>query len=62
MRIELGSRVRIKDTCKEYAGYTGVVDSILLEKQEKNIGVDIDGDHEDPTPHYYSADELEIIE
>ncbi|WP_026528626.1 hypothetical protein [Butyrivibrio sp. VCD2006] len=61
MKIELGMKVRIKETCEVNAGYTGVVESILHNSEEKNIGVDIDGDHENPTPYYYSADDLEVI-
>ena len=61
MDIELGMKVRIKDTCEINAGYTGVVESILYDRQEHNIGVDIDGDHENPTPFYYSITDLEVI-
>ncbi len=61
MGIELGMKVRVKETCKVNGGFTGVVESILRDRQENNIGVDIDGDHENPTPFYYSADDLEII-
>ena len=53
MEIELGMKVN--------AGYTGRVESILHGKSDHNIGVDIDGDHENPTPFYYNADDLEII-
>ena len=62
MSIELGMKVRIKETCDANAGFTGVVESILHNNQEQNIGVDIDGDHENPTPYYYSEADLEVIE
>ncbi len=61
MNIELGMKVRIKETCEVYAGYTGVVESILRDSEDHNIGVDIDGDHENPTPYYYNTNDLEII-
>ena len=61
MEIELGMKVKIKTTCEVNAGYTGRVESILHGKSEHNIGVDIDGDHENPAPFYYNADDLEII-
>ncbi|WP_026664469.1 hypothetical protein [Butyrivibrio sp. FC2001] len=62
MKIELGMKVRIKETCEVNAGYTGVVESILRNREDHNIGVDIDGDHENPTPYYYSESDLEVLE
>ena len=61
MKIELGMKVRIKDSCEVNGGYTGLVESILHGKTDHNIGVDIDGDHDNPTPFYYNAEDLEII-
>lgn len=61
MEIELGMKVKIKTTCEVNAGYTGRVESILHGKSDHNIGVNIDGDHGNPTPFYYNADDLEII-
>ena len=61
MDIELGTKVRIRSTCEVNAGYTGIVESILHGKDKNNIGVDIDGDHGNPTPHYYNIEDLEIL-
>ena len=59
--LELNDRVRIKNEVESWGGHTGRVSSILLDKTENNIGVDIEWDHGDPTPMYFNEDELEPI-
>lgn len=57
--FELNDKVKIKEDTKGFTrGYTGRVVSLLYQKNELNIGVDMDGDHFDPTPYYFNAGEL----
>ncbi len=58
---ELGDKVRITNKSLQFYGKTGVVSSILLAKEKDNIGVDVDGDSYDPTPHYYNEEDLEKL-
>ena len=58
---DLSDRVRIINKSAAFYGETGVVTSLLREKFENNIGVNVDGDNLDPTPHYYNAHDLEHI-
>ncbi len=57
---ELNDKVRIIAE-GDLFGHTGIVSSILSTETEKNIGVDIDFDAQDPKPYYYSEDELEPV-
>jgi hypothetical protein len=45
----------------KFKGYTGKVLSILENKTEKNIVVDIDVDGTCPVPYYYSESELKAL-
>ncbi len=58
---KLNDTVRIIAEKDELFGYTGTVSSILNTETEKNIGVDIHFDAQDPKPYYYSEDELEPV-
>lgn len=58
----LNDRVKVNkdiDGCKK--GMTGHVQSLLINKEKNCIGVDMDGDHFDPTPHYFNSSDLEKI-
>ena len=57
----MGDRVRIIGKNASFYGETGIVTSLLHGEQDKYIGVNVDGDNLDPTPHYYCSEELEII-
>lgn len=58
---ELNDVVRIIAEGDKLFGHTGKVSSILNKETEKNIGVDIHFDAQDPKPRYYSEDELELV-
>lgn len=58
---ELNDVVRIIAEGDKLFGHTGKVSSILNTETEKNIGVDIHFDAQDPKPCYYSEDELEPV-
>ncbi|WP_026658018.1 hypothetical protein [Butyrivibrio sp. AC2005] len=59
--FELGDRVKIVGKKASFYGETGIVTSLLHRELDKYIGVNVDGDNLDPTPHYYNPDELEMI-
>lgn len=58
---KLNDVVRIIAEGDKLFGHTGKVSSILNKETEKNIGVDIHFDAQDPQPCYYSEDELELV-
>ncbi len=60
-RFELNDKVKVILDGDRFDGFTGKVSSILENKTEKNIGVDIDVDGTDPRPYYYSEDELKKL-
>jgi hypothetical protein len=58
----LNDKVRIKENINGYKkGMTGHVQSLLINKDRDCIGVDMDGDHFNPTPHYFNSSDLEKI-
>ena len=59
--MELNDKVKVIAEGDKFFGRTGKVSSLLDDVDEKNIGVDIDLDYGDPTPVYYSENELEIV-
>ena len=60
--FNIGDKVRIKENTHGFTrGYTGKVVSLLYKKKDFNIGVDMDGDHFDPTPYYFNSSELEKL-
>ena len=59
--FELKDKVRINDNANCYRGNIGIVTSLLFQKETHNIGVNLEGDHFDPTPYYFDATELDKI-
>ncbi len=59
--FELGDKVRINNNADCYRGISGMVTSLLIDKEHHNIGVNLDGDHFDPTPYYFDSTELDKI-
>jgi hypothetical protein len=60
--FNIGDKVKIKESTHGFTrGYTGKVVSLLFKKDEYNIGVDLEGDHFDPTPYYFNSNELEKL-
>ena len=59
--LELNDRVKVIGKQSEFRGRTGHVAGLLYGRDNNNIGVDLDGDHYDPTIHYYSECELEKL-
>lgn len=59
--FKLNDRVMVMAEEDKFKGYAGSVSSILVNKTEKNIGVDIDVDGTCPVPYYYSESELKAL-
>lgn len=61
--FSLGDKVKtLVAIDKYYKGTTGVITSLIWDTSKPRvIGVNLDGDHFNPTPYYFKADELEKL-
>ncbi len=60
-KIELGDKVRIKNSSSKYNGRTGIVSSLIYNRKTQNVGVEIGGGHVKPAPYYFNVEDLDPI-